>query len=338
MLSQQSVNQNPIKPTTEVFTVSPGEGGLRLDIFCASRLAGCSRSRVQKLIKSGAVLVDSASKPASHILKPGESIRIEIAAPARSDEEPVPQDIPLRVVFEDGDLVVINKQPGIVVHPAVGNPDGTVVNALLGRGTPLSSLGGRDRPGIVHRLDKDTSGLLILAKTDRAYRGLAEQISGREIRKIYHAIVWGHLGVPARRIEAPIARDPVHRTRMAVARHGGRAALTEVFVVDTFEHFDYIRLNIITGRTHQIRVHLAHISHPILGDRVYGGSRLKGSPANASIRARIEGLVKAMQRQALHASRISFTHPVTGHPMEFSTALPDDMRSVLEALYREDKV
>ena len=309
-----------------------------MDIFCASRLTGCSRSRIQKLIKAGAVLIDSAPKLASHILKPGESVRIELPPPARSDYEPVAQDIPLRVVFEDGDLVVINKQAGIVVHPAVGNPDGTVVNALLGRGMRLSGLGGSDRPGVVHRLDKDTSGLLIIAKTDRAYKGLAEQISARQIRKIYHAIVWGHLGVQARRIEAPIARDPVHRTRMAVARHGGRAALTEVFVVDTFEHFDYIRLNIITGRTHQIRVHLAHISHPILGDAVYGGRRLTGAPANARIRARIGRLVEAMQRQALHASRISFTHPVTGLPMEFSTALPDDMRSVLETLYREDKV
>ena len=332
------MNPNPTHPSNEPFVVSPAEEGLRLDVFCASRLEGYSRNRIQKLIKSGAVLVDFTRRPASHAVRTGESVRIEIPAPESSGAEPQPQDIPLRVVFEDADIVVVNKHAGIVVHPAAGNRDGTVVNALLGKGIRLSSVGGQDRPGVVHRLDKDTSGLLVLAKTDGAYRGLADQISARKVRKIYHAIVWGHLGTRARKIDAPIARHPVDRKKMAVARRGGRAALTEVFVVDTFAHFDYIRVNIVTGRTHQIRVHLAHISHPVLGDPVYGGRRSRGLPADAVGRARLGRIVQMIERQALHASAISFDHPVTGQLLEFATALPDDMRSVLEALYRYDKI
>jgi 23S rRNA pseudouridine1911/1915/1917 synthase len=332
------VNPNPTHPSNDVFVVSGGEDGLRLDVFCASRLQGISRSRIQKLIKTGAVTVDSARRPASHAVKSGEAVRIEIPAPAADGGEPAPQAIPLRIVFEDDDIIVVNKHAGIVVHPAAGNPDGTVVNAVLGRGTRLSGIGGRDRPGVVHRLDKDTSGLLVLAKTDRAYRALAEQIGARRVRKIYHAIVWGHLGAPSRRIDAPIARHPVERKKMAVAERGGRSALTEAFVVDTFAHFAYIRVNIVTGRTHQIRVHLAHISHPILGDPVYGGRRPRGTGADPGARARLGAIVKMMHRQALHASAISFEHPVTGEPAEFATALPDDMRSVLEELYRRDKL
>jgi 23S rRNA pseudouridine1911/1915/1917 synthase len=322
----------------ESFVVSPDEEGLRLDVFCAARIGGLSRSQIQKLIRAGHIVVDSASRPSSSILKSGEEVRVAVPPPAPSDSEPVPQDIPVRVVFEDDDLIVINKDAGIVVHPAEGNRDGTVVNALLGRGVRLSSLGGQNRPGVVHRLDKDTSGVLILAKTDRAYGGLAHQIGAREVRKTYHAIIWGHLGVPAQRINAPIARHPVHRQRMAVAKRGGREALTEVFAVDTFEHFDYIRVITVTGRTHQIRVHLSHITHPILGDPVYGGRRVKAAPESARIRARMGVLLKLMQRQALHASSISFAHPITGQRLGFKTALPDDMRSALELLYREERL
>lgn len=307
-------------------------------MFCAARVEELSRSQIQKLIKAGHVLVDSLPKPASFILKNGEEVRVEVPAPAPSDSEPVPQNIPLRVVFEDDDLIVINKDAGIVVHPAEGNREGTVVNALLGRGVPLSSLGGPDRPGVVHRLDKDTSGVLVLAKTDRAYRELARQMGAREIHKVYHAIIWGHLGVPARTIDLPIARHPFHRQRMAVAKRGGRDALTGVFAIDTFEHFEYIRVITVTGRTHQIRVHLAHISHPILGDPVYGGRRMRGASSSARVLARMGVLLKLMQRQALHASSISFVHPVTGKRLALRTALPDDMRSVLEVLYREERI
>jgi 23S rRNA pseudouridine1911/1915/1917 synthase len=322
------VNTDPDK-RIERHVASPDDEGVRLDVFLASRVEDLSRNQIQKLIKNDCVTVNSKARPANYQLKGGDAV--EIAVPDRDEGEraPVPQNIPVRVVYEDDDLVVINKDPGIVVHPAHGNWDGTIVNALLGRGTTLSSLGGNDRPGVVHRLDKDTSGVLVLAKSDRAYRGLSEQIKEREFKKVYHAISWGNIGAASRIIEAPIARHPVHRQRMAVAKRGGREAYTEVFVVDTFEHFDYIRVITVTGRTHQIRVHMAHISHPILGDSVYSGRRNRGVPPA------VGALLKTMQRQALHASMISFAHPNTGRRLEFTTALPTDMRKTLEVLYRD---
>jgi 23S rRNA pseudouridine1911/1915/1917 synthase len=320
----------------DVFVVPPEEEGVRLDVFCVSRLEGLSRSQIQKLIRAGHVLVDSARRPPSHPLKGGEAVGVETPA-TRSTRELEAQDIPVSIVFEDDDIVVVNKSAGVVVHPAVGNRDGTLVNALLGRGLTLSKLGGEERPGVVHRLDKDTSGLLVLAKTDRAYAGLTRQIAAREMDKVYHAIVWGHVGVPSTRIDAPIARHPVNRKRMAVARRGGREASTEVFVVDTFERFDYIRVITVTGRTHQIRVHLAAISHPILGDPVYGGRRAKDSTPGARARARLSAILDLMRRQALHASRLGLAHPVSGRRLEFRTALPGDMRQVLELLFREEK-
>ncbi len=322
---------------TELCTVSSGEEGLRLDVFCAARLGDLSRNQIQKLIKSGCVSVGGSRKPAKHLLKAGEAVRIEIPAAEQDGRGPGGENIALKVVFEDDDLIVVNKHAGIVVHPAVGHKGGTVVNALLGRGVVLSPLGGLERPGVVHRLDKDTSGLLVLAKSDRAYRGLVDLLGSRRIHKIYHAIVWGHIGSRVMTIDAPISRHPVDRQRMAVPKRGGREALSELFVVDTFEHFDYIRVTIITGRTHQIRVHLSYISHPILGDRVYGGRRIKGVPNDARNRARIENLLKLMQRQALHASRISFTHPVTGCALNLQTALPGDMQATLELLNRTER-
>lgn len=329
------MNTHPASKT-ELFVVPSAEEGRRLDVFCVSRLEGHSRSQIQKLIRTGCVLVDSKRQPASHCLRAGETVRVEISAPP-ARETPEGQDIQVSVVFEDEDIVVVNKAAGLVVHPGAGNRSGTLVNALLGRGSRLSSLGGEDRPGVVHRLDKDTSGLLVLARTDRAYKGLAAQIETRSVEKTYHAIVWGHLGMASMRIDAPIARHPVHRKRMAVARRGGREALTEAFVVDTFEHFDYIRVIIFTGRTHQIRVHLASISHPILGDPVYGGRRGRESMPNGRARTRMSSILGVMQRQALHASSLCFDHPVSGRRLEFRTALPGDMRQVLEFLYREEK-
>lgn len=260
---------------------------------------------------------------------------MSIPPPAEGHSEPIPQDIPLNVVFEDDALIVINKPAGIVVHPAHGNWDGTVVNALLGRSVELSQLGSPERPGVVHRLDKDTSGLLVMAKSDAAYHGLTEQFRERKVRKTYHAIAWGNLGIRTQTIDAPIARHPVHRQKMTVPKRGGREAVTEVIVVDTFEHFDYIRVTTFTGRTHQIRVHLSHVAHPILGDTVYGGRRLKGISSNPKKRAKFGALLKVMQRQALHASKISFNHPIAGNRLDFMTALPEDMRLALEMLYRD---
>jgi len=271
----------------------------------------------------------------------GEGDRVEVDPAAVVSKEPrepapAPQDIDIPVVYEDDTLVVVNKPAGMVVHPAHGNWDGTLVNALLGRGTALAGMGGRDRPGVVHRLDKDTSGVMVLAKSDAAYRALAADIKERRFDKTYHAIVFGNVRARRVTVEEPVARHPVHRQKMAVVA-GGRPAATEVFVVDTYYHFDYIRATTRTGRTHQIRVHLAHIDNPLLGDAVYGGRRQRIRTRRERSRETIERLLKTMRRHALHASVLSFIHPETGGRMTFTTALPADMRLALEILYREDR-
>ena len=321
------------KNNTVELIAEANDDGLRLDVFCAAKIDSLSRNQIQKLNKSGGITVDGVKRPDHYALSSGETVRLAIPEPEIA-AAPVPQDIPLNVVYEDDDILVVNKRPGIVVHPAHGNREGTVVNAVLGRGSVLSALGGDERPGVVHRLDKDTSGLMVLAKSDAAYKGLAERIKARRMEKVYHAIVWGNLGVAERTIDEPIGRHRVHRQRMTVDRGRGREAITKVLVVDSFEYFDYIRVTTLTGRTHQIRVHLAFISHPILGDPVYGGQQKRGLQSNKRTRDRVSTLLKTMPRQALHASRLSFEHPVSLRHLSFKTALPEDMRLVLESLNR----
>jgi 23S rRNA pseudouridine1911/1915/1917 synthase len=318
--------------------VGDEDAGLRLDRFLAARIPGLSRTRLQAMNTAGAIRVNGRARPDSYALAPGEIV--EIDAPSRPDDAlsaPSPQSIPVSVIFEDESLVVVNKPAGMVVHPAHGNRGGTLVNALLGRGTPLSGLGSGDRPGVVHRLDKDTSGVIVLAKSDAAYRSLAAQFRDQATSKIYHAIVHGHVRSREITVEEPIARHPVHRQRMAVVRARGRAARTDVFVVDTYEHFDYIRVSTHTGRTHQIRVHMAHVGNPLLGDPVYGGRRQRGVSSPPRMRATFERLMKLVPRHALHATRLSFTHPETQVRLTFTTALPGDMRAALETLYRVDR-
>ena len=310
----------------------PEHAGQRLDVFCAARIPLLSRNQIQKLNRDGAIEVNGRQRPGHYLLKDGDNVRVAVPVIGPVDP-PKPQDLPIRVVWEDEDIMVINKDAGMVVHPAFGNEDGTLVNAILGRGGTLSVLGGTDRPGIVHRLDKDTSGLIVVAKSDAAYRGLNEQILSRGMVKGYHAIVWGNLGTRDQTIDAPISRHPVHRKKMAVARRGGKQAITEVFVVDSFDYFDYIRVVTLTGRTHQIRVHLSHVTHPVLGDSVYGGRRSRGLPSNSRARDVIRVVKKTMPRQALHASVLAFAHPRTGERLGFTTALPADMRLTLETLH-----
>ncbi len=325
-------------PASSHISVTVGEDGAgeRLDRFCSARFPEFSRTQVQALNAAGGVRVDERARPDSYTLSAGETVTIDpsLLPRPRAESAPAPQSLPVSVVFEDAAIVVVNTAPGVVVHPAHGNWDGTLVNALLGRGTALSSIGG-DRPGVVHRLDKDTSGLIVLAKTDRAHRALSAAIKQHEFEKTYHAIVVGNVRTRTVSIDAPIARHPVQRQKMAVAKSGGRPARTDVFVVDTYFHFDYIRVTTQTGRTHQIRVHMAHVGNPLLGDAVYGGRKLRAGKGAG--RATIERIVKQMTRHALHASRLSFAHPETGDRVTFTTALAPDMRFVLEAIYREDR-
>jgi 23S rRNA pseudouridine1911/1915/1917 synthase len=317
-------------------TVGDSDAGQRLDRYCADHLDGFSRSQIQALNAAGGITVDGRSRADSFALSAGNLVAVEPSLLVARRPGPAPEPIPIAVVYEDEALVVVNKAAGMVVHPAHGNWEGTLVNALIGRGIGLASLGGADRPGVVHRLDKDTSGLIVLAKTDAAYRGLVAAFKEQRVAKTYHAIVRGHVRSSRILIDEPIARHPVHRQKMAVRKASGRTALTEVFVVDTYQHFDYIRVRTHTGRTHQIRVHMAHVGNPLLGDSVYGG-RKPVQVAHTRVRAMFERILKLVPRHALHASQVSFDHPVTDQHLAFTAALPTDMRLALETLYREDR-
>jgi 23S rRNA pseudouridine1911/1915/1917 synthase len=314
------------------FRVEPGEAGLRLDAFLARRDSRFSRSRLKALIKAGQVR--SKGRP---VTDPNHRIAaddlIEVAVPPAADAEPEAETIPLTVMFEDDDLIVIDKPAGLVVHPGAGNFSGTLVNALLAHcGDSLSGIGGVKRPGIVHRLDKDTSGLLVVAKNDAAHRRLSAQFAdhGRTgpLLREYDALVWGvpnpHMGV----IDLPLNRDLKNRQKQAVARSGGRRAVTRYGVHERFAGLAaLVGCRLETGRTHQIRVHMAHIGHPLVGDRVYGAGFLtKAETLPAELKAR----VKAFGRQALHARLLRFAHPRTGKILQFETNWPQDMAGLVE--------
>jgi len=285
----------------------------RLDRWLAAAGVGPSRAFVQRLIDMGLVWVDGEPASASQRVRPGQYILVDIPPP--EPMEALPEKIPLDIVYEDDDIIVVNKPQGMVVHPAAGNRAGTLVNALLAHSPGLSGIGGQERPGIVHRLDKDTSGLLAVAKHDMAHISLARQLQAREVLREYVAIVHGQVRAHRGRIDAPIGRHPVHRKRMAVVA-GGRPAITEYEVLERFPDYTYMRLILQTGRTHQIRVHLAHLGHPVLGDRVYGG---RSSPW-------------PLQGQCLHARRLGFRHPRTGAWLTFVAPLPEHMEMVLKDL------
>ncbi len=306
------------------FSVLPAQTE-RLDRFLADQLH-LSRTQAARLVAERRVTIGGKPVRASRTLVRGEEVTVDMP-----DEEPPrpirPAAIPLAVVFEDEHLAVLDKPAGLVVHPAPGHWDDTLVNALVARGTTLAG-GAEGRPGVVHRLDRDTSGLLLIAKTDLAHRRLAAMLGARRIVRHYAALVWGHLDRSPTTIDAPIARHPRDRKRMAVLA-GGRPARTEAYVVARFALVDLLRVVLHTGRTHQIRVHLAHIGHPVVGDPVYGGGgsrRMSGSQ-----RARAEALERLAPRQALHAAYLRFRHPVTGERLEFEAPWPGDLKPLLVA-------
>lgn len=300
-----------------IFTSEPAHSGKRLDAFLHEALPEYSRSRLQSWIKSDRVLVDGQATRASYILHGGERIAVTPAnlPPLKAE----PEALPLKVLYEDPDVVVVDKPAGMVVHAGAGHGRGTLVNALLYRFGTLSSVNGNLRPGIVHRLDRETSGVLVVARTDRAHQALAAQFHDRLVEKIYLALVHGRMKQPQGRITAPISRDPVRRVRMTARLKTGRAALTEYRALEHFEKFSYLEVRIGTGRTHQIRVHLASIGHPIAGDRLYG--------APAKIPA-----LPALARFFLHAHRLRFRSPSTGEWISVESPLPPELASFLEAL------
>lgn len=290
----------------EIFEASAEDSGQRIDGFIADSIEGISRSRAQGLLLEGRVTVNDRPVKKNYKVAPGDIISVEIPEPEAV--ELVAQDIPLDIIYEDKSLLVINKPKGMVVHPAPGHPDGTVVNAVMFHcGNELSGIGGQLRPGIVHRIDKDTSGLLLVAKDDEAHAALAAQLKDRSLSRVYDAIVLGRVREDEGRIDAPIGRSLKDRKKMAVGGAAARQAATRYEVVARYNGYTHVRCHLETGRTHQIRVHMAHIGHPIAGDEVYGRGREK----------------TGLEGQCLHAGRIKFIHPRTGEHMEFSCPLPE---------------
>jgi len=300
------------------------DAGQRLDTFLAAHIEGWSRARLQRLIEDADVLVNGLVAKSSYKLHANDQIEVELTPPPSTAF--APENIPLDIVFEDDDLIVVNKPAGIVVHPAAGADAGTLANALAYHFSQLSNTAGTARPGIVHRLDKGTSGLLVAAKTESAHENLADQFRAREVFKSYVALVHGHVEKKTDQIDQPIARDPRNRIRMAVVR-GGRPALSIYRVRKRFERFTLLDIELKTGRTHQIRVHLAWLKHPVVGDEVYGGGRDK-TVNDAQVRAQISRL----GRQFLHAEQLGFRHPRTGEEVRFTAQPPDDLRHLLEVL------
>ncbi|MCQ2490041.1 MAG: RluA family pseudouridine synthase [Ruminococcus sp.] len=287
--------------------------GARIDKYISDNIAELTRSAVQGLIENGLVLADGKPVSKNCKLRGGETVEVEIPEPEPMDA--VPEDIPLSIVYEDSDLLVVNKPKGMVVHPAHGNYTGTLVNALLHHcGDSLSGINGVIRPGIVHRIDKDTSGLLIVAKNDASHLHLAEQIKVHSFTREYEAVACGYFKEPEGTVDAPIGRHRTDRKKMCVTTENSRNAVTHYSVIRQYGGYAHVRLRLETGRTHQIRVHLSYIGHPVLGDAVYGK------------------LFKGIEGQCLHARKIGFIHPSTGEYMEFTSELPDYFVSVLNKL------
>jgi 23S rRNA pseudouridine1911/1915/1917 synthase len=294
--------------------------GLRLDRVLASELAGYSRSQVQRLIDEGHVALPRVkTAKANTAVREGDVISIALPEPAAAT--PVAEDLPLEILYQDGDLVVVNKPAGMVVHPAAGHESGTLVNALLHHVTDLSGVGGERRPGIVHRLDKGTTGVMVVANHDAAHQELARQFHDREVEKQYVALVWG-LVQQRKRIDIPIGRDPVHREKISTRARRARSAVTRITWAQHVPGLSLLRIAIATGRTHQIRVHLNAIGHPIVGDSLYGGVHRR---VPHELRA-----VQRLDRPFLHAERLAFRQPRTGESLAFTAPLPDDLRRVLE--------
>jgi 23S rRNA pseudouridine1911/1915/1917 synthase len=285
-------------------------------------LLGLSRNQVQRLIDEGHIRVAGGQQKASYRLRPGEEILISLPPPLPA--ELIPEPLPLDILFEDDQVIAVNKSPGLVVHPAAGHRQGTLVHGLLHHCGKLATLGGPLRPGIVHRLDKNTSGVIVVAKTDGAYRHLTRQFKERLVYKEYHAVVYGRMAGRSGSIDAPMGRHSKNRTKMGVALEG-RAALTHWRVERAFGELSLLKVVISTGRTHQIRVHLAHIHHPVVGDRSYGGKRRVLVVQNTLVRARLSRI----KRQMLHASTIAVQHPTGGDILRLTAPIPEEMTSLL---------
>ncbi|WP_319486211.1 RluA family pseudouridine synthase [uncultured Cohaesibacter sp.] len=339
MSDSTSASENEIL----TFDVDEADAGKRLDAYIAEKEDRHSRSRLKSLIKEGQVSIARPDQPERTILEPNQRVnvgdRITLILPPPEDPTPLGEDIPLEVIYEDDELIVINKPAGLVVHPAAGNWTGTLVNALIHHcGDSLSGIGGVKRPGIVHRLDKETSGLLVVAKTDAAHKGLSDQFAdhGRSgpLVRAYQALVWGQLKSKKGTIDTQIGRSQHNRLKQKVLKNGGRQAITHYRVLEEFASEGEVLASLVecrleTGRTHQIRVHMAHIGHPLIGDPEYGqGFKSKLNKLPDTLARHIE----KRKRQALHAGLLGFAHPITGETMTFQSEMPKDLQNVMKAL------
>ncbi len=302
--------------------------GTRLDAFLASVVPDLTRSAVQRLIEDGDVLIDGIVQKSSYKISEGEEIAVTIPPPEPSSA--VPEEMLLDILYEDSDLIVINKPVGMTVHPGAGVSSGTLVNGLLAHCSDLSGIGGEIRPGIVHRIDKDTSGLLVVAKNDAAHQALAAQFRDHTVKRVYLALVFGSPKTDKGRVESIIGRHPVDRKRMSSSAKHGRNAVTHWKVIARFPEVTLLKLRLETGRTHQIRVHMSESGHPLVGDSVYGGT----ARANGLKSPEFKIMAKKLGRQALHAKTLGFRHPSTGDYIEFDSELPEDMQALLDYLER----
>ena len=313
----------PRKITSEI---PPGSRPKRLDVALHDMGVFSSRSQAKQAIENGDVKILGGKAKPGYLVKPGD--RVEVFLPDPKPAKPQPEDIPLKIVYEDRDILVIDKPAGIVTHPAAGNYSGTIVNAVLFHCHDLSSIGGVMRPGVVHRLDKDTSGLLVIAKNDAAHQSLSKQFHDRTVEKSYLAIVHGRMPTQEGRIESAIGRDPASRIKMRGALNHGRNAVTQWKEIEAFPGASLLELKPLTGRTHQIRVHLSEMKHPVVADKLYGSKAGLKNISDTRARAALAN----MKRQALHAHRLTVTHPATGEKMTFESPLPDDMQRTIEEL------
>jgi 23S rRNA pseudouridine1911/1915/1917 synthase len=324
MGSNSIENQQNGKPFS--ISVAEKDRGKRLDQFLSEANLSLSRSQAKKLIETGNILLNQKpTKPSAH-LKAGDIVSGTLAKPKSLPMEPEP--IPLTILYEDSSIIVIDKPPGMVVHPAYGNPSGTLVNALLYHCKDLAGINGILRPGIVHRLDKDTSGVMVVAKDDEAYHQLTKQFKNRTVEKVYLAIAYGKFGQEEGLIDSAIGRHPSERKRMSTRTKKGRTAITRWKVMERLDGFTFLEIFPQTGRTHQIRVHLSSMGHPLLGDPLYGRKGRPGSIHDPVLKE----CLKKMNRQALHAHRLGFNHPRTGERVQFVSPIPQDMKEVLEGL------
>jgi 23S rRNA pseudouridine1911/1915/1917 synthase len=316
--------------------IPPGQTKDRLDVYLTSHIENATRTKVQDAIKSGEVLVNGKIVKVSYSIAPNDVVTVNLNRPDPPDV--VAEEIPLNIVYEDDYLLVVNKPAGMVTHPAYKNYSGTLVNALLHHTAQLSTLNKEEdeeydiiRPGIVHRLDKDTSGLLVVAKDEVSHQKLAKQFAAKTTEREYNAFVWGifkqHSGI----IDAPLGRSKRDRKKIAVVEDG-KHAVTEYEVIQQFEYLSFVKLHLRTGRTHQIRVHLAHIHHPVFGDETYGGREIVAGGIEGKKKAEVKNLLEMMPRQALHAKKLGFVHPFTKEMMRFECELPSDMITVLQQL------